>query len=143
MRKTWNMNEGIILPPVALVNVTEGHTVTCPGFTLVGRPVTTNASSLVILHKSEVFTKNISVMNIHEYIIENMTWFKKNVAERGRKNFMEFMHLIDGISTYRTPTSNYMPTFGVVSSSWILFGLFAALFYYLFRLRRNHCSSNV
>ncbi len=82
-----NINEEIILPPVAIVNVTEGYLTACPGFTLVGRPVTPNASSLVILHHNGKFTKNISVTTVHQYITENITWFRKNVAEQERAIF--------------------------------------------------------
>lgn len=138
MQQTWSLNEELILPPVALINVTEGHKVTCPGFTLVGRPVTPNASTLVILHKNDQVTKNISVMNVHQYIIENITWFKKNVAARERENFMDFMRQMNAVSTYRTTPSTYMPTFGMLSSGYVLFGLSAALFFYFYRRKRDH-----
>ena len=49
-QQTWNMNNQLILPPVAIVNVTPGYTIACPGFTLVGRPIISRASSLVILY---------------------------------------------------------------------------------------------
>ncbi|CAF2027094.1 unnamed protein product [Rotaria magnacalcarata] len=39
---TSNVSQQIILPPVALVNVTPGYTILCPGFTLVGRQRTSN-----------------------------------------------------------------------------------------------------
>lgn len=143
MQQTWSMNEGMTLPPVALVNVTEGHTVSCPGFTLVGRPITLNASTLVVLHKSDVLPKNISVMNIHEYIIENMTWFKKDVAEQERENFKDFMNQINAVSMSRTSSSTYMPTFSMISSSWILLGLFVAVYCYFFRAKPSHHILNV
>jgi hypothetical protein len=40
MQQTWSMSEEIMLSSVAFVNVTKGYTVACPGFTLVGRPIT-------------------------------------------------------------------------------------------------------
>ncbi|CAF0733316.1 unnamed protein product [Adineta steineri] len=38
MERTGSMNEEIILPPVSLVNVTEGYITVCPDFILVGHP---------------------------------------------------------------------------------------------------------
>jgi len=138
MQLTWSMSEEIILPPVSLVNVTEGYVFVCPGFSLVGRPTTPNASSLVILHNSGMFTKNISVMNVHQYITENITWFKNKVVERERNDLTDFIHQINAVSTYRTSLSTHMPSFGMLTSNWILFGLFAALLYYVYRRKRRN-----
>jgi hypothetical protein len=136
-----SINEEIILPPVAIVNVTEGHIVACPGFTLVGRPVTPNASSLVILHHNGTFTKNITVMNVHQYITENMTWFKKNVAEQERKAFVEFINQKNALSTSYTPLSTYMKPFGAFTFNWVLIGL-VGLVYYVYRRKRSSCLTN-
>jgi hypothetical protein len=143
MQQTWSMSEEIILPPVSLVNVTEGYTIACPGFTLVGRPVTLNASSLVIFYNDSVITKNISVMNVHQYITKNMTWFKKNVAEQEKKDLMSFIHQIKAVSTYPTSLSTYMRSFGILTSNWVLFGLAATLLYYIYRRKRRNSQANL
>lgn len=137
MEQTLGLNEEIILPPLSLINVTEGYTIACPDFTLVGRPITPNMSSLVILHSSEVFTKNISVMNVHEYITENMTWFKKNVAEQERGSLMDFINQTKAVSARQNSVFTNLSSFGILTSNWILFGLFAALIYYIYRHKRR------
>ena len=71
MQHGWSVNEEIILPPVAIVNVTTGYTVACPGFTLVGRPITSNTSSLTLLYNNSVMNINKSVVDIHQYMIRN------------------------------------------------------------------------
>jgi hypothetical protein len=131
-----NINEEMILPPVAIVNVTEGYIIACPGFTLVGRPVTPNASSLVILHQNGTFTKNISVMNVHQYITENMTWFKKNVAEQERKAFIEFINQKNALSRSHTPLSTDFGPFDALTFNWVFIGL-AVLAYYVYRRKRS------
>ncbi len=136
-----NINEEIILPPVAIVNVTEGYIIACPGFTLVGRPVTPNTPSLVILHHNGTFTKNISVINVHQYITENMTWFKKNVAEQEKKAFIEFINQKNALSTSYTPLSTYIGPFGALTFNWVLIGL-AVLAYYVYRRKRSSCLTN-
>ncbi|CAF3304957.1 unnamed protein product [Rotaria socialis] len=143
MQQTWNMNEEIILPSVSLVYVTEGHTVACPGFTLVGRPVSSNTSSLIILHSNDVLTKNISVMNVHQYITKNMTWLKKKMSEQEKHSLMDFMRQTNAISSYLTPFSTYMQSFGMLTFSWFLFGLSAALIYYIYRRKRKTCQENL
>lgn len=145
IQPTWSLSEEVILPPVSLVNVTDGYTISCPGFTLTGRPVAPKASSLIIMYKSDVLTKNISVMNVHDYIIENMTWFKQKVAERERNTLMGFINQIKAIPAHQTQQTSfytYMRLFGVFTSNWVLFGLAAALLYYVYRRKRRNTLSN-
>ncbi|CAF0919541.1 unnamed protein product [Adineta ricciae] len=136
-----NINEEIILPPVAIVNVTEGYIIACPGFTLVGRPVTPNLSSLVLLQDNGIFTKNISVINVHQHITENMTWFKKNVAEQERQAFIEFINQKNTLSRSHVPISTDIGPFGALSFNWILIGL-AVLAYYIYRRKRSNTSTD-
>ena len=137
MQHTWSMFEEIILPPVALVNVTSGYTVACPGFTLVGRPVISNTSSLVILYNSGVLAKNISVMNVHEHIIANMTWFKRNMVEQERKDLKDIIDKSNATSHVHIPFSGHMWPYGMSIFSWVLLGLSAGLVYYVFRRKRR------
>ena len=137
MQHTWSMNEEIILPPVALVNVTPGYTITCPGFTLVGRPVISNATSLVILYNTSVLAKNISVMNVHQHIIGNMTWFKRNIIDQERKDLKDFIDKSNAASHVHIPFSGHMWSYGMSILSWVLLGLSAGLVYYVFRRKRR------
>ncbi|CAF1691121.1 unnamed protein product, partial [Adineta ricciae] len=47
-QQAWNSNQHITLPLIALVNVTPGYTIACPGYTLVGNPIPSSSPSLVI-----------------------------------------------------------------------------------------------
>ncbi|CAF3285284.1 unnamed protein product [Rotaria sp. Silwood2] len=138
MQHIWRKNQEIILPPVALINVTEGYTVACPGFSLVGRPVTSNSSSLVILYNKGMLAKNISVMNVHRYITENMTWFKSNMVDQLNNTLRDFIRETNAVSTLQTSLSTRMWPFGKLNFSWILFGLSAGLLYYVYRRKRRN-----
>ena len=137
IQHTWSMNEEMVLPPVALVNVTPGYTVTCPGFTLVSRPEISNASSLVIFYNNSVLAKNISVMNVHQYIIGNMTWFKRNIVDQERKDLKDFIDKSNALSHVHTPFSGHMWSYGTSIFSWVFLGLSAGLVYYIFRRKRR------
>ena len=134
MKQTWNMNEEIILPSVSLVNVTEGYTIECPGFTLIGRTIKSNVSSLVIMYNKGLLTKNISVINVHQYITQNMTWFKKNKIDEQKKELKDFIDKTRAIAnlqpSFSTPIWSY-----VSSSSWIVVGLIAVVVYLVLRRR--------
>jgi hypothetical protein len=65
-QQTWNMNKQLILPPVALVNVTSGYTIVCQGFTSVGRPITASAPPFVILYNNSILTNNITIVDVHQ-----------------------------------------------------------------------------
>ena len=75
---TRHMDQQIIFPPVALVNVTPGYTIMCPGFTLVGRARTSEASSFVILYNSGLLPSNTSIMDVSKHLTQNTTWLKTN-----------------------------------------------------------------
>ncbi|CAF1311455.1 unnamed protein product [Adineta ricciae] len=146
--KTWNTSEEIILPRVSLVNVTDGYTIECPGFTLTGQPLPSNMSTLVILYNSGVLADNISVLNVHKYMTENMTLFKQNIVESDRRNLMDFINQVNALSTYQTVLSPhkqsflsslisyFIPSFGIMSSfNWIFFVLAGILLYYVYRCK--------
>ncbi|CAF4003604.1 unnamed protein product [Adineta steineri] len=80
-QQSWNKNEELVLSPVALVNVTPGYTIACPGFTLVGRAIPSIAPSLVILYNNSLLTNNISVVDVYPYLKENTTWFNTKPGE--------------------------------------------------------------
>ncbi|CAF3428528.1 unnamed protein product [Rotaria socialis] len=62
--QTLNISQQIILPPVALVNVTPGYTILCPGFTL------------------GLVSTNMSIVDVSRHLTDNTTWFKTNWTEQ-------------------------------------------------------------
>ncbi|CAF2129302.1 unnamed protein product [Rotaria magnacalcarata] len=126
-------NEEIVLPSVSLVNVTEGYAVLCPGFILLGRPLISNVTSLVILRNNTISSKNISVMNIHKYITGNMTWFKKTMTEHEKNELMDYKRQIDNIRNEGVFFPTYTRSFGLLSVSGLLFGLSFILLYFVYR----------
>ncbi|CAF1436199.1 unnamed protein product [Adineta steineri] len=81
-QQTLNLNEELVLAPVALVNVTPGYTIACPKFTLVGRAIPSGAPSLVILYNNSLLTNNISVVDVNRYLKENTSWFNTRPGEQ-------------------------------------------------------------
>ena len=65
------MSEKVVLPPVAIVNVTPEYIIACPGFFLTGCPVTSNTSSLVVFYNDTRNTANNSVFDMSEYLSSN------------------------------------------------------------------------
>ncbi|CAF4062180.1 unnamed protein product [Rotaria sp. Silwood2] len=89
--QTSSLNEQLILPPVALVNVTSGSTIACPGFSLMGRPIEQSSPSVVILYNNTLFLNNISVVDVHRHITGNSTWSKRKLMGRELKEIMRFI----------------------------------------------------
>ena len=83
------MSKELVLRPVALVNVTPGYTVICPGFTLVGRPMISSASSLVVLYNNSQFTNNMSAVNFYQHLKENTSWFNTKPGEHRMEALMK------------------------------------------------------
>ena len=77
-----NRNEPLVLPLVALVNVTPETTVACPGFSLIGRPMEQSSPSVIILYNNTLFLNNISVLDIHHHITRDDGWFKVGLLRR-------------------------------------------------------------
>jgi hypothetical protein len=75
-------------------------------------------------------------MNVHQYITENMTWFKKNVAEQERKAFIEFINQKNALSRSHTPLSTDFGPFDALTFNWVFIGL-AVLAYYVYRRKRS------
>ncbi|CAF1498547.1 unnamed protein product [Adineta steineri] len=63
--QTSNLNEKLILPPVALVNVTPGLTIACHDFLLTGHPVESSIPSIVILYYNTVSRNNNTILDIY------------------------------------------------------------------------------
>jgi len=140
----WNINEKTIIPPLSVVNVTEGYVIACPGFTLIGNPVPTPNASLVILNGGGLLTKNISIVNVHQYITKNITLYKNNLVEQDRKLLLEFLsNRPKAISTNHNPLLSYLRSFGISFSTMMVFMLVFVLLYYVPRCKRGdritHC----
>lgn len=132
---SWSMNEEIILPPVAIVNVTPGYVVACPGFTLVGRPILRNTSSLVLWYKNSMTNISIPVVDVHRYIIANTTWFKRALDDQEIKTLMNLIHETNTVSTIQDSSSMHMWSYGILIFCLILFALSSGLVYYAFRCK--------
>jgi len=133
----------MILPPVALINVTPGYTIACLEFILVGHPITSNISSLVILLNNSLVTNNISDVNVHRYLIENTTWLKMKPVEQETNAIMSLIPLSIIVPTIQTPHPIHIWSLGILVFSWILFGLTASLIYYVLRLQRRNSLQNL
>lgn len=88
---SWSMSEEMVLPPVAIVNVTPEYIIACPGFFLTGRPVTSNASSLVVFYNNTRNIANISIFDMSPYLSSNNTRLTEMSNNRMSNNFMESM----------------------------------------------------
>ncbi|CAF4062573.1 unnamed protein product [Adineta steineri] len=91
-QQTLNMNEQIILSPVALANVTPGYTFAYSRFNLVGRPLPSSAPSLVILYNNSLLTNNISVVDVYRYLKENTSWFNTKPGEQRMDALLKRIH---------------------------------------------------
>jgi hypothetical protein len=143
IQQPWSMSEEIILPPVAIVNVTPDYVFACPGFTLTGGPIASNASSLVLFYNSSMITANVSVFDINRYINSNTTWFKRALDDREIKNLMNFIHDTSTLSTIHNSLSIHMWSYVMLIFSCILFGLGASLVYCAFRRKQRNNLQNL
>ena len=138
IQQTWNMNEQIILPPVALVNVTPGYTIACSGFTLVGRPVTSNLSSLTIFYNNSILTNNISIVNVYQYIMENTTWFKAKLIGQDENVIMNLRNKSTSAPNFHDSNHVQISSLGMLILSWMFFGVIAAMVFYIFLCKQRN-----
>jgi len=134
---TWSMSEKMILAPLSFVNVTEGYMIVCPGFTLTGRQLTTNVSSLVILNENGLLTKNISIVNVHQYIAKNTSLYRTNLEEH-KQLLTDFVSDIQAIPQYRKSLSTYTKFFRGMSFSWTICTLVGAVLFLIYRWKRRN-----
>jgi hypothetical protein len=136
-QENWNMNDHLVLPPVALVNVTPGYTIACPGFTLVGRPIISSVPSLVIIYNNSLLANNISVVNVYQHLKENTSWFHTKPGEERMEGLMKRVRATDAVPHTEIfhPIRNW--SFGISMISWIFFGIVCIVVYFLFRCKRR------
>lgn len=136
---TWSMNEKIVLSPVAVVNVTPDYFVACPGFTLSGRPLISNASSLILWYNSSILPTNISVLDVHQYMTGNTTWLKRASDKKEIKTLTDFIEQTNTIPTIQSSFPMGMWSYGMLIFNGILFGLIVISAYCAFRCKGKHC----
>lgn len=138
--QTLNKSQQIILPPVALVNVTPGYTILCPGFTLVGRPRTSNVSSLIILNDMGLFSINMSIVDVSRHLTDNTTWFKTNWTEQRMQEIINDLRQPITVPTTRQFPPIHKWSLNMLVTKLTFFGLAASLIYLAFRRCRttNH-----
>ena len=58
--------------------------IACPRFTLIGRPIASNASSLVILYNNSFFTNNNnSIVDVYHHLKGNTAWLDRKPFKLG------------------------------------------------------------
>lgn len=143
VQQKWNMNERVTLPPVALVNVTPGYTIACPGLTLVGRPLISNTSSLTIIYNNSLFMNNISVMDVNRYLKENTTWFDRKPVQLETDDRMKYLQQPMRVPNLGTSYYTYTWFIRILILSWVFFGVIVSLMYYIYRHKRKNNLQNV
>jgi hypothetical protein len=72
----WNENSAVILPPVAIISVTNGTTIHCPGFNLPG-PITPDTKSIInIIKNLSTIEVTSEIIDMHKELASNETWEK-------------------------------------------------------------------
>lgn len=101
------LNEQLILPPVALVNVTPGSTLACPGFSITGRPIDSYSPSVIIFYNNTASISNSSVLDVHHHITNNYTWTTAELREHEIKNLKRLIEQLttSSILSFTSPSS--------------------------------------
>lgn len=113
-------NEQLILPPVALVNVTPGHTIVCPGFSLTGSALNQNAPSVIILYNNTSFLNNVSVLNVYRHLTRNNSWSTPKLLEHEVKQMIQFAEKRSSMPTFSLPHPMYLSVISVLLLGCIL-----------------------
>jgi hypothetical protein len=142
-QQTWNMNDQLVLPPVALVNITPGYTIACPGFTLVGHPIISSSPSLVILYNNSLITNNISVVDVYRHLKENTSWFNTKPGEQRMETLMKRIRAPLTIPITETFYPKHTSFFSISVISWMLFGLACVVVYCFFRCKGRKILQNL
>jgi hypothetical protein len=141
--QTLNVSEHVSLPPVALVNVTPGYTIACPGFTLIGRPIVSNASSLIIVYNNSVITNNISIVDVHRYLIENTAWFNRKPIKLGTDGVISRVHPSTQDHDLQTSHSIHIWFLVMLILGCICFGVTSSAIYYIYRRQQRDNLQNL
>ena len=138
VQHSWSMSEELVLPPVAIVNVTPEYIIACPGFFLTGRPVTSNASSLVVFYNNSRITANISVFDMSLYLSSNNTRLTEMSNNRMANNFLGSMREINTFAQSHNSFFHVMWRYILLTLSCIVFASGALLLYCAFTCQRKN-----
>lgn len=145
---TWNLNEHIVLPPVAVVDITQGSTIACPGFALVGQPKESNNLSLKIIYNNSFLIDNRSVVNVHEYLNQTTAWLARKPSklqtDEMRHSLAQQQQQHSSLAFPDPPTSAniHIWLFAILIFSLVLFGVVAAFRYQLHHHRPGRMLRN-
>lgn len=109
-------NKEIILPPVALISITESTSLSCDHFILPGLP-TQLGKTISILENSTINYVNNDIIDLQEKIMNNTHWAKLPYIPPNMKAIIEFL-----ANTPTTPTLlvSSSPKMSIVSSITII-----------------------
>jgi hypothetical protein len=139
----WSITEEMILPPLALVNITPEYTLACPGFLLKGLPIVANVSSLVIFYNRSMLNTNVSVFDITQYITNNGTWFQRALNGQEINNLMNFIRGTSTIPINNTSLSVNMWSYIIFVFGCISLVINAGLSYRAFQRKRGNNLQNI
>lgn len=129
---TFNISERIQLSPVTLVNVTPGYVISCPGFTLTGRPIISNVSSLIVLRNDALVISNISIIDVYRHIKENTAWFDRKPLKLGIDGIIYYANTSRDNDT-KTSHSTYIRNLLILVFGCTFFGVSSSMIYYICR----------
>jgi hypothetical protein len=140
--QTRNINEQVILPPISVVNVTPGYTITCPGFTLVGQPIPSSGPLFAVIYNNSLLTNNIPIVDVYQHLKKNTSWF--NVKSREQRIDDIIKRLSEPATIPDTQTFHPKDVWSLSASviSWICLGLISIALYYVYRRKfKNNIQS--
>jgi len=140
--QTSDRNEQLVLPLVALVNVTPGSTIACPGFSLTGRPIEKVVPSVVILYNNNLTLNNISVLDVHRHIKGNSSWSKRKFIGQELKDILRLIE--QPPVTPNVPLSHtiYVSSFTIILLGCILIGATIITIWYIRHRHPQHFLNN-
>lgn len=145
--QTFNINEHVNLPHVAVINVTPGHVITCSEFVLTGRPIISNVSLILIFRNNTVFTSNFSIVNVHDHMKENTAWFDRNSFKLGSDSITPYMDTSTRDNALWTSHSICLGILLISILGCVFLGVSSSMIYYIFQRRQQdslqHPSSSI
>jgi hypothetical protein len=136
--QTFNMSEHIKLPPFALINVTPGYVITCPGFILTGRPIISNVSLLLILHNNTIVTNNVSIVNVYRHIKENTVWFDRKSFKLGTDGFTPYVNTSTRDNDLQASYSICIRILLILIFVCMFFGVSSSMIHYICRRQQQY-----
>jgi hypothetical protein len=98
----WSDNAPVTIPQVAIVTVTEGTTIQCPGFNLRGPVIPDAKSTIIIIKNMSTTEQGDEIIDIQKELASNTTWEKLPYVGG------EVDALLEQLLAQTTPTSHSM-----------------------------------